>query len=69
MSDVLNYAEAAEWLRISRSTLERIVREGKIRPAYVYRRVLFTEDMLREFLKESAKPALNRRKSSRQVRA
>lgn len=65
----MSYQQAAEWLGISARTLRKIVAEGKIHPAYVYRRVLFTEPMLQEFLEKSARPVTASRRKVPLVRA
>lgn len=46
----LTYPEAADFLRCSEKTLYNRVRDGKIRPFHNGRKVLFTEEMLTEFL-------------------
>lgn len=70
MPGTLNYPAAAKWLGVSQRTLKRLVAEGAIRPAYIYRRVLFTEPMLAEFLEKCTEPLIvkKRRQSSAQVR-
>lgn len=60
----LNYKQAAEYLGISKGLLEKLVSAGEIRPAYIRRRVLFTEQMLIEFTEKCARPVVARRKSS-----
>lgn len=59
----LNYKQAAEFLGISRQTLQRLVADGDIRPAYIRRRVLFPEKLLIEFTEKCARPITARRKS------
>lgn len=60
----MSYQQAAKWLGVSKSTLERLVAEGAIRPAYVRRRVLFTEQMLETFLEKCSQPLLSKRRGN-----
>ena len=53
MSDpvvLLTLAEVAERLRLSRRTVERLVKAGRIRPVRIGRRVLVTERELAAFV-------------------
>lgn len=47
-------AEAIAALRVSRSTLDYLVRAGELRPTYVGRRVLFREADLADFITRRA---------------
>lgn len=49
-SPVATRAEAETYLRISRTTLHRLVAEGELNPARVGRRLLFRLDELEQFL-------------------
>ncbi len=63
-SEVLTVAEAAPYLRISRSTLSRLMRAGEIRFVKIGDRVLFRKAALDAFLeKQEAKSTPARRKS------
>ncbi len=53
MSDpivLLTVPEAAERLRVSRRTVERLIRDGRIRPVRIGRRVLVTEREVGAFI-------------------
>jgi len=50
MNNLLNIKEAASYLRISVSTLYRWVHQKKIKHAKIGSRVLFSQDILKEFI-------------------
>ena len=50
------YFEVAKILRCSEKTIYNRVRSGELQPFYNGRKVLFTEDCIREFL-EQTKPS------------
>lgn len=50
MNNLLNIQEAASYLRISTSTLYRWVHQKKIKHAKIGSRVLFSQDILKEFI-------------------
>lgn len=47
------YEEAAAMLGIGRRTLQKLVKDGEITPLRIYRRVLFTEAMLTEYIEKN----------------
>lgn len=47
---LLTVAETAERLRVSARTVRRLIAHGQIRPVYVGRRPLVTEDELRAYI-------------------
>lgn len=49
---VLSIAEAADFLRVGRTTLWRLAREGCIHPVRIRRRVVFLVSDLERFLQE-----------------
>jgi len=52
--NLLSKKEVCRLLPISESTLNRLLRDGKIRPVRIGRRVLFEEEEVRRFI-ESCK--------------
>lgn len=50
MPTLLTIAEVASRLRVSARTVRRLIASGQIRPTYVGRRPLVSEDELRAFL-------------------
>ena len=50
MNNLLNIKEAACYLRISVSTLYRWVHQKKIKHAKIGSRVMFSQDILKEFI-------------------
>lgn len=53
MNNLLNVQEAASYLRISTSTLYRWENQKKIKRIKIGSRVLFSEDYLKEFVKNN----------------
>lgn len=53
MNNLLNVQEAASYLRISTSTLYRWENQKKIERIKIGSRVLFSEDYLKEFVKNN----------------
>ena len=59
MSEVkyFTYFEVAKILRCSERTVYNRVRSGELQPFYNGRKVLFTEDCIREFLEKPSPPS------------
>jgi excisionase family DNA binding protein len=53
-SILLNINEAAETLRVSRSTIKRLIGENKLRPTRIGRRVLISAAALDELVQSAA---------------
>lgn len=54
LTHVLNITEVVEALRVSRSTVKRLIGEGKLRSVRIGRRVLVPAAALDELLKNGA---------------
>jgi len=51
---LLTLTEVAEKLRVSGHTVRSWVRQGRLKPVRICRRLLFSPDCLRQFLAENA---------------
>jgi excisionase family DNA binding protein len=50
VAELLTIKEAAEQLRVSRRTVERLIAAGQIRPTRIGRRILITERELEAYV-------------------
>ena len=57
--DVLTPAEAAQVLRIGRSTMYRLIRENKIRHIKIGRKILIPAEYIKVFLEKSSEKCYN----------